>query len=106
MLSKLVAVMIPVSLALSGAALAQTKPSDNPACSRTKALANDSGSNTTTSMADTSSGMGASGSGASSASIGTGKTDKIGVYSPCVPATAGNSATGAMPGSTPKAPTQ
>jgi hypothetical protein len=87
-------------LAISGAAFAQTAPSASPACNRTASIASQTPSSSqTTNMAATTSDSGNMGTGASSASIGTGNTDKIGVNNPCVPGTAGQTATGALPGS-------
>ncbi len=86
-------------LAISGAAFAQTAPSASPACNRTASIASQTPSSSQTTMAATTSDSGNMGTGASSASIGTGNTDKIGVNNPCVPGTAGQTATGALPGS-------
>ena len=96
---------VAIGMTLCASAFAQSAPNANPACGHTAALASQNPGSPTT-MADTSSDSGVAGSGASSASMGTGPTDKTGMMSPCVPGTAGNTATGALPNSSAASKTQ
>lgn len=105
MSNKIFAAALALGVALGGTAFA--KQNSSPVCNHTKSVMENggaNGANSTTSMANTSSDGAMTSTGASSAAIGTGNTDKTGVYSPCATAAAPRGSTGALPNSTPNTP--